>query len=99
MPLQHQEAGPKTASPSAPTAASPLSNLPTPSLRSLDRITPAQVLYLQRAVGNRQVANLLGRNRPATDSGATGGSGPSTVGATLTVNTVGDRHEQQAVNA
>ncbi len=91
MPLQHQEAGPKTVS-SAPISGSPvapLTNAPLPSLHRLDRLTPQQVLHLQRAVGNRQVAQLLGRNSPSA-------SGGLTVSGTVTVNAPNDRHEQEA---
>jgi hypothetical protein len=53
------------------------------------RFTSSQVLYLQRSVGNRAVAQMLGRNEPRTQAAPL-------IQAKLTVGPANDRYEQEA---
>ena len=54
------------------------------------RLTPADVMALQRTIGNQAVVDLLGRRK------ASGRSTTPAVQAKLRVGPVGDRYEQEA---
>ena len=86
---QHRE--PQAHQPVGPQLQTLQPQLDTDSLvarASLDpgRLTPSDVLHLQRTVGNRAVSQML----------AAGRQGPGPLQAKLTVGPVGDRYEQEA---
>jgi hypothetical protein len=70
----------------SPTSAFDAQSLPVVTDRAFVKVLPQQIATLQRAIGNQQVASLLGRNaRPAQSS-------PSA----LRVGPVNDRYEAEA---